>query len=179
MTVLAIHDGVNKLIRAIGWPTDGEVTIHCEGWNSLSLDSFIIRLLKLLGDLRGWCRSQERDPARPSMRLAQKPIIPPALRDELNRIAELARTMPTVAEQITQHASTGPQPAADKNTRGRKPKLVDPQEDDIRQKYNQVRTIKGTIEALALKSLRRVTAHTRVQRIVNADKRAKSRAKSS
>jgi hypothetical protein len=62
------------------------------------------------------------------------------------------------------------------NPRRRRPKFVDPDEEDIRQKYKQVGTIKGTVEAMKLQSIGRITAHKRVDLIVTRDRQTKSRA---
>ncbi len=87
--------------------------------------------------------------------------------DETNRRFGLSEVKPPAGQPT----------AAQKKPRGRTLKLVDPQENDIRRAYADCRNIKATVEQLGLKTLRRVTAHTRVQRIVNRDKRPKSSAK--
>ena len=61
--------------------------------------------------------------------------------------------------------------------RGRPRMNFDPDADAILRAYSETGNIKDTISKLKLESLNRVTPHKRVQRIVNADKQAKSRAK--
>lgn len=68
-----------------------------------------------------------------------------------------------------------PSPANKK--RGRKPKFIDPDEEEIRQTYLNVGTIKGTIESMKLKKMGSVSALKRVERIVNRDRQRRSRAK--
>ena len=58
---------------------------------------------------------------------------------------------------------------------GRPPKFVDPKEAAIRHAYASTGRIKATVEKLTLGTLNKLSAAKRVQRIVNKDKRAKSR----
>ena len=84
--------------------------------------------------------------------------------------------MLAVVEQTDRSPAVAPMGAV---KLGRKPKLVDPDTEAIRRTYATLRNVKATVEHLNLKSLSRVTPYKRVQRIVDADKRAKTRRKSS